>query len=796
LAMLCQSTEDFLKKADKLLAKADGKLGKSGESGKSVKAPKKCYLGEVSKDKSALAMFTDNDELKASLSENLSKWLKKQKLAPLAELWVKGINPDWTQLYQELSQDSSQAHQRLALPTYPFAQQRFWIDAAPDSQSEGAKSKAPKPKAVKTKAVKTKAANTNKAEKPPLKEDEQLRITEVWRDAPLTDIARLQALLPQLSDQSAAADISPIRVLVLFQTVREGEKLVEELADQIDTYAPVLKDKVQIRREQIATMDEAFYLDLQAQPADVIFFLGASKPALNGSDSPQEKVLKPIFELARNMVAHNSSHHCDLYYCATDPMLAKQIDADALQAQQFTLFQQGLSGLFRAIGAEAPAKLFRTISHAPEDYRSGKAYGDIVGEWLSSWFRAKATALQPNAPVNQTAPAQNAMIRYLPELEVQSSAIRQIARLEELPIKSAEADKQGAQAEFAAEKVSMRVGGTYLIAGGLGEVGLAVCQKLAEQYQPTLVFLSRRTLAANGDDELSAQLQTLSDAGATVHYFSVDINDYAALETVYRDIKQALNGGNINGVWHFARQVNDARIEHKTTREFFDTVSAKTIGTIHLDTVTQHEPLDFFLMFSSMAAFGIEGSCDYGYATGFQNHFARYRNRLAHMNLRSGLGCAICWGQWTLDKYSNEQRDLLLWQMGFDFITPDQAIALTDTLLQTATQTDGVAGVMAINDKNRVRKFYQLPTLFAAPVVEAKANTSTNTSTNTSISTSISTSTDTSTSDSSSNLSVEQVLQSVNSSTPEHEISRLKARLLTQSTDELVAIYQKLVNEE
>lgn len=806
LAMLCQSTEDFLKKADKLLAKADGKLGKS------VKLPKKCYLGEVSKDKSALAMFSDNDELKASLSENLSKWLKKQKLAPLAELWVKGIHPDWAQLYQELSQDSSQAHQRLALPTYPFAQQRFWIDAAPDSQSEGAKSnaaKAPKPKAVKSQAVKTKAANTKKAEKPPLKEDEQLRITEVWRDAPLTDIARLQALLPQLSDQSAAADISPIRVLVLFQTVREGENLVEELAEQIDTYAPVLKDKVQIRREQIATMDEAFYLDLQAQPADVIFLLGAGKPALNGSDSPQEKVLKPIFELARNMVAHNSSHHCDLYYCASDPMLAKQIDTDALQAQQFTLFQQGLSGLFRAIGAEAPAKLFRTISHAPEDYRSGKAYGDIVGEWLSSWFRAKATALQPNAPVNQTAPAQNAMIRYLPELEVQSSAIRQIARLEELPIESAEADKQGAQAEFAAEKVSMRVGGTYLIAGGLGEVGLAVCQKLAEQYQPTLVFLSRRTLAADGD-ELSAQLQTLSDAGATVHYFSVDINDYAALESVYSDIKQALNGGNINGVWHFARQVNDARIEHKTTREFFDTVSAKTIGTIHLDTVTQHEPLDFFLMFSSMAAFGIEGSCDYGYATGFQNHFARYRNRLAHMNLRSGLGCAICWGQWTLDKYSNEQRDLLLWQMGFDFITPDQAITLTDILLQTATQTDGVAGVMAINDKNRVRKFYQLPTLFAAPVADkpvveksvsetqakTSTNTSTNISTNTPTSTSISTSTDTSMSDSSSNLSVEQVLQSVNSSTPEHEISRLKARLLTQSTDELVAIYQKLVNEE
>lgn len=42
---------------------------------------------------------------------------------------------------------------------------------------------------------------------------------------------------------------------------------------------------------------------------------------------------------------------------------------------------------------------------------------------------------------------------------------------------------------------------------------------------------------------------------------------------------------------------------------------AKVEGTINLDELTASEPLDFFLLFSSMAAFGIRGSCDYGYSS-------------------------------------------------------------------------------------------------------------------------------------------------------------------------------------
>ncbi|MEJ2125065.1 MAG: hypothetical protein P8Y47_09735, partial [Alphaproteobacteria bacterium] len=46
------------------------------------------------------------------------------KLHKLAELWVKGLAFDWNRLYGE------RKPHRLSLPTYPFAQERYWVPEA------------------------------------------------------------------------------------------------------------------------------------------------------------------------------------------------------------------------------------------------------------------------------------------------------------------------------------------------------------------------------------------------------------------------------------------------------------------------------------------------------------------------------------------------------------------------------------------------------------------------------------------------------------------------------------------
>ena len=74
------------------------------------------YRGEVKRNQEMLAVFRADEELQ----EAISKWVARGKVGKLAELWVQGLVVDWAALYDESKP------QRLSLPTYPFAQERYW----------------------------------------------------------------------------------------------------------------------------------------------------------------------------------------------------------------------------------------------------------------------------------------------------------------------------------------------------------------------------------------------------------------------------------------------------------------------------------------------------------------------------------------------------------------------------------------------------------------------------------------------------------------------------------------------
>lgn len=75
------------------------------------------YRGQVKGSKDTLSLFTMDDELQ----EAIEKWLIRGKFTKLAELWVKGVDMDWSALYSE------HKPRRISLPTYPFARERYWI---------------------------------------------------------------------------------------------------------------------------------------------------------------------------------------------------------------------------------------------------------------------------------------------------------------------------------------------------------------------------------------------------------------------------------------------------------------------------------------------------------------------------------------------------------------------------------------------------------------------------------------------------------------------------------------------
>jgi polyketide synthase PksN len=82
------------------------------------------YEGQVKRNREALSLFsTDFD-----LQQTIDKWIADRKASKLLELWVKGLDLDWSKLYGDSKP------QRISLPTYPFAKERYWMETVVERQ--------------------------------------------------------------------------------------------------------------------------------------------------------------------------------------------------------------------------------------------------------------------------------------------------------------------------------------------------------------------------------------------------------------------------------------------------------------------------------------------------------------------------------------------------------------------------------------------------------------------------------------------------------------------------------------
>ncbi len=77
------------------------------------------YCGLVGSDSSDFIKFAAD----ADIVTTTNSWLSQGKYSQVMELWVRGATIDWTQIYTT----GVTAPQRIHLPTYPFARERYWI---------------------------------------------------------------------------------------------------------------------------------------------------------------------------------------------------------------------------------------------------------------------------------------------------------------------------------------------------------------------------------------------------------------------------------------------------------------------------------------------------------------------------------------------------------------------------------------------------------------------------------------------------------------------------------------------
>ncbi|MHC5908838.1 beta-ketoacyl reductase [Streptomyces sp. S6] len=227
----------------------------------------------------------------------------------------------------------------------------------------------------------------------------------------------------------------------------------------------------------------------------------------------------------------------------------------------------------------------------------------------------------------------------------------------------------------------LRADGAYLITGGLGALGLSLAEFLAAQGAGTLVLVGRSAPTP----EAAARLTALGERGTVVHTPRCDVSDRTAL-------RQALDGLRerglppLRGVVHAAGVLGDATIGRMTPRQLTKVLQPKVAGAIGLEAATEHEPLDFFVLFSSVAALvGNPGQAAYAAANA-------YLDAVAELRRRRGLpALSVQWGPFADIGLAarSEQAGARLGDRGMDSFPADEAWTALTRLLAEDRPVDG-----------------------------------------------------------------------------------------------------------
>lgn len=197
--------------------------------------------------------------------------------------------------------------------------------------------------------------------------------------------------------------------------------------------------------------------------------------------------------------------------------------------------------------------------------------------------------------------------------------------------------------------LALRPDVTYLITGGLGALGSRVARWMAGRGARHLVLLSRAPLPARaewpaltGAAGLRADtIRQIEALGARVRHVAVDVADPAALAALLAGVRRE-GWPPIRGVVHAAAVIDD-RLLHRLDPSSLEQVwRAKALGAWWLHRLLEKEPLDFFVLFSSLGSIlGQTGQGSYAAANAFLDGLALHR-------AGSGLpAVSINWGAWS-----------------------------------------------------------------------------------------------------------------------------------------------------
>lgn len=234
--------------------------------------------------------------------------------------------------------------------------------------------------------------------------------------------------------------------------------------------------------------------------------------------------------------------------------------------------------------------------------------------------------------------------------------------------------------------VPLRSDGCYLVTGAFGALGQLLCRLLVKRGARRLILMGRSTIPARAEwhaTEASSPegakvrfVQELEAMGAEVIPAEVNVTDEAALAAWLADLRKK-SYPPIRGVFHSAGQVSDALVPQMNHETFGAVYHTKVTGSYLLHKHLETEPLEHFVLFSSIASL-LPTAGQTNYAAG--NSFL---DALAHHRRAQGLpALSVNWGPWAtgmieelglIEHYRNSR--------GMSCLAPDTGMDVLDRVI-------------------------------------------------------------------------------------------------------------------
>ena len=177
------------------------------------------------------------------------------------------------------------------------------------------------------------------------------------------------------------------------------------------------------------------------------------------------------------------------------------------------------------------------------------------------------------------------------------------------------------------------ISGAYVVIGGLGGLGRFVCSWMAANGAKKLVSISRNGLASK---EAQEAFSAINVTGASLEVMTADACDREAISNVLGQIRK---GNPIKGVINMAMLLGDAPLVDMAGWQWDRSLRLKIDSSWILHEETLNDPLEFFIMYSSIASvLGNRNQAGYNVGNTFLNALATYRHTLGLPGISIALG--------------------------------------------------------------------------------------------------------------------------------------------------------------